>query len=446
MKKLGISALLLLALMLIIPVTASADVIFPAPEPFVAGEEVNHLLATLDPEGSVTTDPALLPEGLHLETEVTEEGVSVYLRGVPTVPGSYDLLFNYNGTDSICTVTVLPAPEPEPAPVPVSLSVETPPLKTAYTAGDVLDPAGLSLLVEWSSGEHSQISEGYALYPTRLDQAGTVSVEVNYEGLLCYFQVEVAAAPEVIEGIGILSLPNRVVYDLGEELDPRGLSIRVYTNNGTRDVDEDLLCTPTRLTDPGPQEITVFYGDHSCFFNVQVQEAEAPASIAVFRMPDKVDFTQGEPLDTEGLVLVETSNRDNPSYVTEGWSCKPDLLEEPGRQEITVTLGELSCSYYVTVHAAPASPAPSAPPATVAPFPAPQAPAVPTSVVIQPLPERIPSRAGDTQTGSGGHLALILVLASLAALAVLALYVLVINRSAGQELLATVKDFFRYRR
>ena len=66
MKRKGFSALLVLLLMLLIPVTASADVIYPAPDDFVVDAEVNHLLATLDPGGTVWTDPELLPDGLRL--------------------------------------------------------------------------------------------------------------------------------------------------------------------------------------------------------------------------------------------------------------------------------------------------------------------------------------------------------------------------------------------
>ena len=193
MKKQGISALLVLLLLIFIPVTASADVIYPAPGELVVGVEVDHLLATLDPEGSFWTDPALLPEGLYVDTVESEGAIQVYLRGVPTKAGSYDLVFNYSGTDSICTINVIE--QIIPAPTLQSVSVETLPEKTEYVAGDVLDPTGLSIRVTLSNGESYLVTEGFALYPTRLEDAGTRSIEVNYEGLLCYFQVEVAPPP-----------------------------------------------------------------------------------------------------------------------------------------------------------------------------------------------------------------------------------------------------------
>ena len=289
MKHKGLSALLVLLLILLIPVTASADVIYPAPGDFTVGVEVNHLLATLEPGGTVWTDPALLPDGLHLETEVTETGVDVYLRGVPTTPGCYDLLFRYNDVDSICTVNILPVEEP----VPVALTVFSLPQVTEYVAGDELDPEGLVLLVALSDGSSEEVTEGYELDPTRLEEAGIRSITVSYEGLQCFFDVEVAPALEEIEAISVHRLPEKLVYRVGEELDPSGLMIRVYTNNGTRDQFSELLCFPTVLSEPGPQEITVVYQEQTCVFTVQVLAEEAEKSLSVHRLPDKLEYRVG---------------------------------------------------------------------------------------------------------------------------------------------------------
>lgn len=439
MKKQGISALLVLLLLLLIPATASADVIYPAPGELFVGEEVNHLLATLDPEGSFWTDPALLPEGLYVETEESEGAIQVYLRGVPTQPGSYDLVFNYSGTDSICTIVVLEQNLPEPT--LQSVSVETLPEKTEYVAGDVLEPTGLSIRVTLSNGESYLVTEGFALYPTRLEDAGTRSIEVNYEGLLCYFQVEVAEAPEVIEGIGVLSLPVKVVYDVGDVLDASGLGIRVYTNNGTRDAYDELLCLPTLLDTPGQQVITVYYREKTCTFTVQVLEAEAPAGIAVYRLPDKLDYHVGEQLDTSGLVLVETSSRDDIKYLDQGYLCAPSQLEQLGQQEITVTVGDLHCSYFVTVRPdAPAAPAQQ--PENNEPVSIPVVPAAPSVVPQQDL---LPDRTGGEAAQSGRLLAVVIVGAALVALLVLAAYLLFINREERRYFTDSVKDLFRRR-
>ena len=434
MKKQWISTVLMLLLMLLIPVMACADVIYPAPEDFVVGEEVDHLLATLDPGGTVWTDPELLPAGLRLETEEVEEGLKVYLRGFPTVPGTYDLIIRYNGEDSICTVNIVPGQGAEPT--PVSVSVETPPLQTEYTVGDVLNHEGLSLRVEMSDGSSRLVNEGFALYPVHLEQAGRRMIEVNYEGLLCFFEVEIAPGPEEIEGIGVLKLPNKTVYEVGDELDPSGLVIRVYTNNGTRDEIDHLLCSPTLLTEPGEQEITVSYGEKTCTFSVRVMEEEAPASIAVYRRPDKLDYTVGDTLDPSGLILVETSTRNKQELFEDGFTCEPTVLEQEGDQEITVRRGGLECSFQVNVRPAPVLDPPS--PAVN--------PGEPNTPALQPGGELLPQRGPGGESQSGRLLVIVIVGAAFLALLILGIYVFTMNRSSRADYADSVRDLFRRRR
>lgn len=434
MKKQWISTVLMLLLMLLIPVMACADVIYPAPEDFVVGEEVDHLLATLDPGGTVWTDPELLPAGLRLETEEVEEGLKVYLRGFPTVPGTYDLIIRYNGEDSICTVNIVPGQGAEPT--PVSVSVETPPLQTEYTVGDVLNQEGLSLRVEMSDGSSRLVNEGFALYPVHLEQAGRRMIEVNYEGLLCFFEVEIVPGPEEIEGIGVLKLPNKTVYEVGDELDPSGLVIRVYTNNGTRDEIDHLLCSPTLLTEPGEQEITVSYGEKTCTFSVRVMEEEAPASIAVYRRPDKLDYTVGDTLDPSGLILVETSTRNKQELFEDGFTCEPTVLEQEGDQEITVRRGGLECSFQVNVRPAPVLDPPS--PAVK--------PGEPGTPALQPGGELLPQRGPGGESQSGRLLVIVIVGAAFLALLILGVYVFVMNRSSRADYADSVRDLFRRRR
>lgn len=448
MKKHWLSAALALLLILLIPVAASADVIYPAPEAMTVGQRVEYLLATLDPGGTVWTNADLMPEGLYLETEEVESGVNVYLRGVPTVPGSYDLIINYNGSNSICTLRILPKDEPVTL---RALSVETLPEELRYTAGDVLDPAGLSLRLEMSDGSTETVAEGYSLYPTRLERAGTQRIEVSYSGMLCYFEVEVAPAPEVIEGIGVLTLPNKVVYEPGETLEPDGLSIRVYTNNGSRDVGaEELTCSPLELTDAGSHQITVSYEGKTCEFSVQVLEEESPAGMTVFHLPEKLEYTVGDNLDTTGLVLLVAGSRSSVEYLVSGYTCEPFALNSPGPQEITVRYGELECRFHVTVKAA--APGPFHPPVvTTDPYPAPAS----DTAGEEPLPASEPARVPSvlrpriqeaSQTQSGTVLAGVIVVAAVLALLVLAVYVFLMNRSGQEYFAESLRDLFRRKR
>ena len=309
-----------------------------------------------------------------------------------------------------------------------ALSVETLPGKTQYRAGDTLDTTGLQIRAELANGGSRIMSDGFTLYPTRLEKAGEQRIEVSYQGKICTFTVTVEPADEVIEGIGVLTMPTRTEYFVGETLDPRGLSIRVYTNNGQRDVSEGLECEPMLLEQAGFQTITVHYGEKTCTFTVDVTAEVKPVSLGVYLLPDKTHYTVGESLDTTGLVLRQTDSRGQTQEIRSGFTCEPVRLDSAGRQEITVRYGEQSCRFTVTVEekAAAASPTPSPSP----------------SAAPQPTPEPTPAPAprGEDPGSMGRTLAVVVVGAAALALAVLGVYVYVMNRGGFAEVFHRLKE------
>ena len=329
------------------------------------------------------------------------------------------------------------------------VSIASLPEKTDYTVGDQLNTNGLSLLVSFSDGSSRSISSGYQVYPTLLDQAGTQIIEVSYGDHVCSFQVNVREAQEIVDRIVLLSLPRRTSYVVGETLDPDGLSVRAYTNLGVRDVSEGLLCAPMQLTQEGTQEIIVSYQGKSCSFSVTVESEEQPEYLTIHRLPDKLSYTAGDPVDTRGLVLYLVSNHNNYTEITAGYSVSPQRLDAVGQQDITVSYANYSCRYSVNVIAAGESPvnaSPSPSPAVVStPFPAAspaQASPAPPTLPLMPTPAPQPSRT----VGSSRSFLTVVVVASVLALGVIAAYVFIMNRGGFDMLEQKLEDLFRRRR
>ena len=323
-----------------------------------------------------------------------------------------------------------------------SIAVSSLPYKTEYELGDTLSTDGLQLLVTYTNGTTQLISAGYQIYPTLLDASGTQTIEVSYFNQTCRFTVNVREMRESIDGIGVLTLPNRTAYTVGEVLDPTGLSIRVYTGAGFRDVSEGLVCSPTLLSQEGSQLITVSYENKTCTFSVTVESEEVPNYLSLNRLPDKLSYSVGDTLDTSGLVLYLISSKNNAMEVTEGYSISPTRLDREGQQEITVTYGGMSCSFKVNVSAAQPSPSPS-PSAvpTTAPTAA-QPSAEPSPFPAVPTHTPVPSRT----VGSGKSFVGVIVGASVIALVVLGAYVFIMNRGGFDALEEKLENLFRRNR
>ena len=331
------------------------------------------------------------------------------------------------------------------------VSIFSEPYKTNYMVGETLDTTGLQLNIGYSDGSSEVISSGFYVDAVQLSTPGVQAVRVYYEGSSCSFNITVGEQAELITGIGVLTLPAKTRYTVGEALDTTGLSIRAYTNSGTgyRDISWDsLICSPSLLNTLGEQEILVVYGDKSCTFTVSVEEAEHPVSLMVQTMPNKISYSVGQTLDITGLVLKQISSRQNAQLIYSGFSCTPTLLNTPGRQQITVTYGNLSTSFTVTVTSA-------TPSATVSPstYASPLPSSVPTSVptmaptaVPSPLPSVSPTATTRTNARSGHQSNLgrsligVIVISALLALAVLGAYVFVMNQGGLEGAEARIRE------
>ena len=327
-----------------------------------------------------------------------------------------------------------------------SLSVVSLPYKTTYNVGDTLDTNGLQLQLVYTSGSTELVTSGYQIFPTLLDNAGTQTVELSYAGQTCSFQVTVQEAQERIDGIGVLTLPYRTAYTVGEVLDPTGLSVRAYIGTGYRDVSEGLECSPMLLMQEGTQTITVTYEGNVCTFTVTVESEEVPSYLSLNRLPTKTSYTVGDTLDTSGLVLYLISTKNNAMEVTEGYGVSPTKLDREGQQEITVTYGGLSCSFKVNVSAVAPSPSPSPSPSPAAspdpsasPVPSAAPSSEPTGFPAPPTRAPQPSRS----VGSGKSFVGVIVGTSVIALVIIAAYVYIMNRGGFDALEDKLESLFR---
>ncbi|MDO4974444.1 MAG: bacterial Ig-like domain-containing protein [Eubacteriales bacterium] len=341
------------------------------------------------------------------------------------------------------------------------VSLYSQPYKTTYSVGETLDTTGLQLSVGYTDGSSEVISSGFYVDSVQLSGPGVFPVSVYFEGYSCSFNVTVGEQAEVVSGIGVLTLPTKTRYTVGETLDTTGLSIRAYNNSvvGYRDVGREFLtCSPSVLNTTGEQEILVVFGDKTCTFTVSVEGYEQPETLMVATMPNRVTYTVGDSLDATGLVLKQISTRQNTQLIYSGYTCTPIQLNTVGRQQITVYYGNLSTTFTVTVTAASAVVTPS-PTAQLPAGSGSVTPSMPTSVptalpssaptaspTVMPtltptMPPRASARSGH-QSNLGRSLISVIVITSVIALAVLGAYVFVMNQGGLEGAEQRLRELF----
>lgn len=293
--------------------------------------------------------------------------------------------------------------------------VDALPEKLSYQPGESLDTKGLRLKLSYENGSSAIIDNGFDISPAVFTQLGRQQVQLNYRGFVCSFYVTVSMDGQNVDGIGVLSLPDKTRYKLGESLDPSGLAIRVYTPAGAFDVSDGLEYSPKVLDKSGRQTITITYGGKTCSFTVSVEEESKATSVKLASLPIRREYTVGDTLDTSGLSL-NVSDGHGSQIITQGFSCSPSLLSTPGTQTITVTYGEYSSQFSVTVREAVQSASPS---------PSPSASAKPETTPQQsPLPSAAPSVRPQHQPKDVSAMVKIIFAAAVLSLAFLAGYIL----------------------
>ena len=335
-----------------------------------AGDALDLLLGTTD-SGEAALDGGALPDGCAIVTEQQNGRAAHYLRGTPMLAGGYEFRLTVKGTEPggedenliasmRCELTVLPAlPSFQTQNVSCFVGDEAA-LRVQASVSD-----GGRLGYQWYSNDQNSNLDG------RLIEGAVFSeliVSTDAPGVGYYYCVitndnngmtstvttpvlTVQVEQATVCAVRIESLPYKQEYTEGDELDPTGLTLRIEFTNGTSVIDGDgFTLSPMKLNTVGSQTVTVEYENYSCSFSVLVkEEEERVVGVTVMTLPAKREYKVGEWINTQGLTLQVITNKNKTSEVSTGFSCSPQVFDTPGLQTVTVTYGEQTTSFTVTV-------------------------------------------------------------------------------------------------
>jgi len=222
------------------------------------------------------------------------------------------LLFVFLGA---CTDKPIETENPTPEGTLESISVTGPTKKNYYT-GDTLDLAGLVVVAHYSDDtEVTLAAADYSVSAFDSSYEGTREIVVTYQGLTAGFNVYVTK-----EVVGMdLTPPTKLIYDLGEPFDARGLVVHVlYADDSRASVPAaEYTVTGFDSSATGVITITVTYATYTKTFDVTIKEPDlAPQVTGIIHhwMPGAIDATITATVDlstaeasTFGITYGETA-------------------------------------------------------------------------------------------------------------------------------------------
>ncbi len=176
---------------------------------------------------------------------------------------------NYEGFETEFEVNVAKG-------LPSKISVNSSPDKTEYLVGDTLNTDGLTLLAEYVDGSKEIISEGFKCSVSVFSKTGTQKITVTYGECETTFNVTIVNGDPI--GVTIQTLPNKLQYTVGEELDITGLVLKVEYPNSVYKSVTDGFETTCDLNSIGTKTVNVTYTEngvtHPTSFTVEVVDAD----------------------------------------------------------------------------------------------------------------------------------------------------------------------------
>ena len=223
------------------------------------------------------------------------------------------------------------------------IEVTTLPKKTTYFVGDSFQSDGMVVTAYYSTGKTKEVTDYTVSGYTATE--GTKTITVTSGDYKASF--EVAVIRDTLTKIEITSMPEKTVYFVGEDFDSTGMVVTATFDDGSSKEVSDYTVSGYSSA-AGYKRITIKYGKKSASFMVTVKE-NVIEKTELSSLPYKLEYTEGEVLSLDGLVLSAVYSDGSKKIVTD-YTVKDTALKE-GKNTIVLEYSGFEVSFEVTVTA-----------------------------------------------------------------------------------------------
>lgn len=197
---------------------------------------------------------------------------------------------------------------------------------------------GTSSITDGKTTTNLNISISSTIPISILVKNAGVSQEITYEKY----------SDLVIASITVSKMPDKTTYYQKELFDKTGLEISGTTSAGETVSVTDYELSGFDSSSAGTKNITVTASGKTTTFEIAVLEASITA-ISVTTMPTKVNYHIGKEFDSTGIVVTATTSNGNTIDVTKDCTYSGFDSSSPKQCGITVTYGNFTCTFEVTI-------------------------------------------------------------------------------------------------
>ncbi|MBF7097677.1 D-alanyl-D-alanine carboxypeptidase family protein [Alkalibacter mobilis] len=183
----------------------------------------------------------------------------------PDMIGSQEIKIGYNGHYDIFKVEFAKK-------TLQGIEIISLPTKLVYPENVNLDLSGLKVEAMFDNGIPEIINDkDFKVVGFEKNKIGDQNLTVAFEGHSAEFTIEVEKKKEV--GISVASRPSKVVYELNDNIDYKGLKVVLDYDNGETEIIENdkLVISGFNSKIAGTQKVSVRYKDYKTDFDLRVK-------------------------------------------------------------------------------------------------------------------------------------------------------------------------------
>lgn len=152
-----------------------------------------------------------------------------------------------------------------------------------------------------------------------------------------------------VDSLVVTTQPTKLTYIEGESVDLTGAVITATAGLLSGNVVSAVSVSPSVLTTPGTQTVTVSYGGEEATFTVTVEAV----TLSITSAPTKTAYVVGETLDLTGIQVTATAGGVGTDVTSECTFSPADgsAITEAGTITITATFGAKTATTTVTAYA-----------------------------------------------------------------------------------------------
>ena len=194
---------------------------------------------------------------------------------------------------------------------------------------------------------------------------GWHTITVDFGKFICESEIHVEM-PE-ITGIKVSKLPDKIEYDLNQELETTGMIVKAITGSGTEFEIEDYAVYGFDSSEAGRKTVTIAYMGVETTFEVEVidgggEDVPTPPTepeedvtikkVSIKSLPRKTTYELGETIDLDGLTVLVSYSDGSSEILHDGFIVSGFNSNVAGEQTVIITHEEkdISVEFVVTIN------------------------------------------------------------------------------------------------